>query len=817
MTEKNSKKSQGEARQPFHWVDRFLKPLARLAGRVRKWPDQHVEAVFWLLVFLVITPVLRAGILFPPEWAQGPGLNYSVAWFDVLFPVSEGEGFRWWPVSVLAAVLLLVGFVLFVIAVARRRRAHLVVLLPCVGLLSAYISFTTPALSGYFSIFNTVYAISSLVVFLYFIVAGRVRSLYFAVYMGFLIGLSWIDGLPSWHHIMEFLVVAVVLSLIYETVRQNWPLLKQISQGGKRILIVRTFSLWSPSLLLIAAGLWISNQITSTAEQLFYDSGIVIPFCQSSELGPASNENKGYFTYTGKRYTSIYAFVRNGSGMTVPVKEEGTPYFQCPEGASELDRRKFLSVDRREIPGDDCAYLPEVNGDVGRLPRQWAKIVLCPKGIRESVSGDITLPPSAYRMSFSGIPFFLSLDETLAMKFAVMRWRIDGMGSGISGTRLNDSAWVAMEAERAFRVVPRGMGLYQVKCRGRGYLKCEASNLVKGILTDAYVRLRSNAERRFIAKARGLADNGVVTAQKAVSRAVEMLKGQLDAMRAELRDVVNAAYQTTKVIQLIFTAWLIVIAIKSFLYVLARVIFDKSTDIHVDLVEDEISAKQGKVRHHQEIEIPGDYPYTMYYKSNFQPLGPAPRFSIPQWWSSLLSRLRFGAWSMSRVDMPCEDAQGLTFNAIEAEYLVDWEMEEGEEVVFGYDNFVAMNENVELRTVISLRVATMLMGRFVFHTARCKGGPGRLILRTRGKPATAEQVRQSIPASRLIAWNRYARFSVDSHLTRTDIFLNGFNLRRSEVDDDQRPQGIIVVEADARSGSIMTGTLRFAKNFLLPI
>ena len=49
-------------------------------------------------------------------------------------------------------------------------------------------------------------------------------------------------------------------------------------------------------------------------------------------------------------------------------------------------------------------------------------------------------------------------------------------------------------------------------------------------------------------------------------------------------------------------------------------------------------------------------------------------------------------------------------------------------------------------------------------------------------PATAEQVRQSIPSSRLSAWNRYARFSVDSHLTRAGIFLNGFNLRRSEVD-----------------------------------
>lgn len=348
-------------------------------------------------------------------------------------------------------------------------------------------------------------------------------------------------------------------------------------------------------------------------------------------------------------------------------------------------------------------------------------------------------------------------------------------------------------------------------------VNCGSANLVKRILNGAYADIRAKAEQRFIAdaiaRAEGVNKQLDPSANAAKSEADEVLK----TLKQKTKKTINRVYQTSKVIQILFTAWLIIIAIKSFLYVFSRVIFDKSTDIHVDLLEHEVDARQGKVKHLQEVMIPGDYPYTIYYKSNFQPLGPAPRFSIPQWRSSLLSRIRFGAWNMNRVDMPLDDKRGLTFNAIEAEYLVDWQMEEDEEIVFSYGNFVAMNENVELRTVISLRVASMLMGRFIFHTARCKGGPGRLILRTRGKPATAEQVRQSIPASRLIAWNRYARFSVDSHLTRADIFLNGFNLRRSETDNDGRPQGIIVVEADARSGSIMVGTLRFAKHFLLPV
>jgi uncharacterized protein (AIM24 family) len=167
--------------------------------------------------------------------------------------------------------------------------------------------------------------------------------------------------------------------------------------------------------------------------------------------------------------------------------------------------------------------------------------------------------------------------------------------------------------------------------------------------------------------------------------------------------------------------------------------------------------------------------------------------------------------------MPLEPGSRLTFNSIEADHLVDWEMREGEEVIFSYRNFVAMNEHVQLRTVFSLRIASLLLGRIVFHTARCEGGPGRLVLRTRGKPATALQVQQSIPAARLVAWNRYARFSIDSHLTGPDIFLNGFNLRRSPAKEDDVPKGILIVEADARDGGILVGTLRFAKNFLLPV
>jgi hypothetical protein len=349
------------------------------------------------------------------------------------------------------------------------------------------------------------------------------------------------------------------------------------------------------------------------------------------------------------------------------------------------------------------------------------------------------------------------------------------------------------------------------------FVACEAGNLVITELNKAYKKKRKQSEKKFTESMVDQLETAGLKLESWKSTATEKLGATLNTYEANTRGAITRVHTAINVLRQVLLLWLVVITIKSLLYVFARVIFDQATSIDVDLLERDGEPVEGTVHQVDEINIAADYPHDIYYKSNYQPLGPAPRFSVPQWQSSLLSRIRHGAWNMSLVDMPMQPESRLTFNSIEAEHLVDWEMREGEEVVFSYGNFVGMNEHVKLRTVISLRVATLLLGRIVFHTARCEGGPGRLILRTRGKPATAEQVQQSIPAARMVAWNRYARFSVDSHLTKPDIFLNGFNLKRSASETDDKPRGILIVEADARDGGILVGTLRFAKNFLLPI
>lgn len=649
------------------------------------------------------------------------------------------------------------------VALGSGHRLRVLAAVPFVALLLA----TSPlgvSLNG----LNTVYVVSAFVAYLYFALRGAALSLPFVVFMALLVIWERFDDLLSWPQIVVFLVASLVARFVVEAARQNLPLARDLGRSNLLSLAGRTLSLWWPMLILIGIGLWFGAKITDATERLMYDRGYVVPYCALDAAEPQS---------------------------AVP----------CPEGERVLQADAFYREPMPDTIDDDYPQTCRLRVAQYEEPVEPGPRFLCP----DNEGGD--------PWPLDEMDFFTSLDLTVQRRYEVADWELQRMLRTIDAAALKADTRADAEARRIFSVVPQTTGMEPSPCYDPPWLDCEAANMVIRGLNSAYAKGRARAESRFVSYINARADEATSNAQTLTADARASLTEELNAAQASTRQAIDRVRSAGNVVRQILLLWLIVVAIKSILYVFARVIFDKSTDIDVDLLEPDSLPAEGTVRHAQEVNIAGDYPYDIYYKSNYQPLGPAAQFSIPQWRASIMSRLRYGAWNMSRVEMPLDDPDGVTFNSIEAEHLIDWEMQEGEEVVFSYRNFVAMNTNVQLRTVISLRVATLLLGRIVFHTARCSGGPGRLILRTRGKPATAEQVRRSIPAARLVAWNRYARFSVDSHLTLVDVFLNGFNLRRRASGTDAKPQGILIVEADARDGGLLVGTMRFAKNFLMPV
>lgn len=753
----------------FSLIDR-LPFVVAARQRLGEAGMQRVSGLYWILLLAGTLPAVRAELLFPTTWLSQLGGGLNLAGAENIFGHAAFG---------LAALV-------FVLAILLRRLVHFLAVLPWL-LLGA-----TAFVSGVaLSVLQNTYALFAFGAFLHFIVAGRTRSFYFFAYIIALAIAERFDSLLTWDRIVQFVAVSIVLSLLYETWRQNRPILRELGRANAIGLFFRSAWLWSPTLLLIALGLTISNWMTTAAEEMIYDGTFVEKHC---------------------------AIVGSTPEVQLP----------CPETGNRLESSRIRFPPEA---GEDCYYMPywqasrsQRSGGLTIPPSaSRPESFICPsRDLAENYEVEIDSPEmglqtlTQYRYPVERLPFETSLDLSVAREFQVVNGRAEQALSNVDQVALRQSSRAGAEARELFSVVPDSPGITIAACEWYE-LECNVIAAVKRSLIRAYVRVRTRTETAFVNQVQQRADAIAAGVTGSTEDIGDSLNAHVVAWSDATRDSIARVFTVYRVLNVLAILWLVVIALKSFLYVFGRVVFDQKTDVFVDLTDDDTQFLEGAAKAVNEITIPGDYQHDIYYKSNYQPLGPAPRFSIPQTFAAMLSRIRNGAWSLSRISMPCDDTRGLTFNSVQADYLVDWEMREGEEIVFNYNNFVAMNKNVELRTIVSLRISSLLLGRFVFHSARCKGGPGRLILRTRGRPATAEQVHRSIPLPRLIAWDSFARFSVDSHLTHADIFLNGFNLRRSDAAADGRPKGIVIVEADAREGSLLLGTLRFARHFLLPV
>jgi uncharacterized protein (AIM24 family) len=140
--------------------------------------------------------------------------------------------------------------------------------------------------------------------------------------------------------------------------------------------------------------------------------------------------------------------------------------------------------------------------------------------------------------------------------------------------------------------------------------------------------------------------------------------------------------------------------------------------------------------------------------------------------------------------------------------IVEWKLQPGEEVVFGYREFFGASDNVRLRSEISLRLSTLLLGRLVFRTARCDDGEGRLLLRAHVEEIDPEHIR-AFPPERLLAWHRHVRFSIHSARTPWKTLLNGYTLVRR--DRPGGPDGQVVVSSEDAGSNL--GSIRFVRRF----
>ena len=248
--------------------------------------------------------------------------------------------------------------------------------------------------------------------------------------------------------------------------------------------------------------------------------------------------------------------------------------------------------------------------------------------------------------------------------------------------------------------------------------------------------------------------------------------------------------------------------LKSFLYVFARVAFSANEENYVTLMDSSAGMARGKLtKAGNQYTIEPAEGARFFISRAFEPSGHAPKFSIPQWSAAILARITTRNYAMNRVTMQAE-GDPVIFRSMGGQEFVEWDIADGEEVIFHFTNFVGMSGEVQLSAVVSLRLTSLLMGRLIFTSAK---GPGKLLLQTSGAPITADDSkgRISVPTSRILAWQKNTRFNVESELSFVDVFMSGIYLKK-QVDD------LVLIDADVK-GRSRKGIVRFIRNFLLPV
>ena len=343
-------------------------------------------------------------------------------------------------------------------------------------------------------------------------------------------------------------------------------------------------------------------------------------------------------------------------------------------------------------------------------------------------------------------------------------------------------------------------------------------NQMQGQINSAYAYIRTSARDKLADKIDEHIEPQIKTTSGKIGDGVKQLRDEISPLFEDANRATQISvwwvFSTLNALHMFAHILFTFLCIKSFLYVFGRVAFASDAGAFLTLGDPDEPAHMP----HGSVRITGqDYALgegaegTYYFSRRFQPHGMPPRFTVPQPAGAPIARLLHRSMSMNRFDLVPKEAaprpQALYFTVTGSKTFVEWTLAEGETIVFDFTNFVGMSGSVKLSTLISARISTLQLGKYVFSTAT---GPGRVVLMTGGRPKSGNdpETEVSMPPERLVAWQRDVRFHVDSSLALPDIYLSTAYIRKEGP-------GILIMDVDKQSRR-GTGLSRFITHFLWP-
>jgi hypothetical protein len=293
---------------------------------------------------------------------------------------------------------------------------------------------------------------------------------------------------------------------------------------------------------------------------------------------------------------------------------------------------------------------------------------------------------------------------------------------------------------------------------------------------------------------------------ESITKAKKVIKPTLEKARIKSLGIILNSYYTLLSVKLVLDILLILAIIKSFLYILARVIFKKNSGSIFSLDFDETDNNGKLKKYDRNYNIPGQSQETFYVKRSVALNGPHPRISFPQFFKCFIARVFTGNLGLDKIDMS-EQQQMATFSQEGGREFVEYKLKKGEKCVFMFKSFVGMSSTIKLRTEYSFQLPAFLFERIRFRVAE---GPGTLILKTNGGCTISPEngSKKSVALSRIIAFQKKSKFAVASNLQVMDVFFSNFHLEK------QNSSNIIIDGVNDKSKRM--GVIRFFLRFFIP-
>ena len=344
------------------------------------------------------------------------------------------------------------------------------------------------------------------------------------------------------------------------------------------------------------------------------------------------------------------------------------------------------------------------------------------------------------------------------------------------------------------------------KCRWYD-IGCLLANGVKSTANSFYVKQKRQLEAKVISDFGSARADKEADAQEAVSSASDSLNSGIVELSGATRAAIGRLSLSLRILGVVLTAYSLLVLAKSFLIVLARVIYN-SRPIHpLRLAKDSIGKAvkpSGSV-----FTIDPKSQDRLYIRRGAIGLNVIEKLRLPHWRSAIISRIWNGCYYLSYIDGASLD-EPCDIRLDSPAELVVWDITPGQEVVFSFADFVGMSEDILLKRYVSLRLGSLVFGRVFYQCAR---GRGKLILRTHAKAITGEDgfAASSFHSGGLIGWSSNNEYFVKSSLTKMDVFFSGCNLRKT-------PGNVLAYDTSQlrRKDGVLSGIWRMIGTFLLP-